>query len=241
MAGRFTGTLLASLPWLLGLGTGLLTVKLVPFLWAYRDQALLLTWQHLRLIALSMSMALPLGVLIGALTYRSAILGGLALGVAALLMTIPSIALFGVMIPLLAPVGAGVGTVPATLALILYSQLPVIRNTRTGLQSVPESVLRTAVALGMSSWQVFWRVRLPLAWPFILGGMRMAVVMGVGIASVAAYIGAGGLGRWIFGGIRRTYPDMVLAGALLISLMAVALDRGLFYLQRLFQQPREQS
>ncbi|RMG65059.1 MAG: ABC transporter permease [Calditrichaeota bacterium] len=240
MLGRWIEKLLASLPWLLAVTAAGLLVKLAPFLWAYRDLALLLSWQHLRLIGLSMTIAVPLGVLIGGLTYGRALPGALALGSASLLMTIPSIALFGAMIPLLAPLGAGVGTIPAVLALILYSQLPIIRNTRTGLQSVPAPVLRTALALGMSPWQVFWRVRFPLAWPFILSGIRIAMVSAVGIASVAAYIGAGGLGRWIFGGIRRTYPDMVLAGALLISLLAVALDRTLFTLQRFFQRYREQ-
>lgn len=214
---------------LLGVG---LTIHLRHFLVLYWDQLLLLTYQHLRLIFFAMPPAILLGVVSGVIIYRSRRRAALVIGIAGIIMTIPSIALFGAMIPLLAPLGAGVGTAPAVIALILYSQLPIIRNTYVALRSAPGAVLKSARGMGMSDWEILIRVRLPLALPVILSGIRTAVVLGVGVAAVAAYIGGGGLGRWIFGGIRRTYPDMLLAGAFAVSILAICLDFLLAMLQR---------
>lgn len=221
-----------SLRWLFLLILILLVFYLWDFLRLYSDQLSLLTYQHLRMIALALPPAILLGVALGIFIYRTKRTSGLVLAIAGIIMTIPSIALFGVMIPLLAPLGAGVGTVPAVMALILYSQLPIIRNTYTALRNVPASTIKAARGMGLSDWQILRKIEIPLAVPVILTGIRQAVVLGVGIAAVAAYIGGGGLGRWIFGGIRRTYPDMILAGALSVSVLAVLLDFLLARMQR---------
>ncbi|MFQ5583870.1 MAG: ABC transporter permease [Calditrichia bacterium] len=186
------------------------------------------------MIAFALPPAILLGVGLGVFIYRIKRTSGIVLAIAGIIITIPSIALFGVMIPLLAPLGAGVGTVPAVVALILYSQLAIIRNTYTALKNVPASTIKAARGMGLSNWQILRKIEIPLAVPVILTGIRQAVVLGVGVAAVAAYIGGGGLGRWIFGGIRRTYPDMILAGAFSVSVLAVLLDFLLARLQRFF-------
>lgn len=224
--------LMKNLPWLPAIITALLIFHLRHFFVLYSDQLWLLTYQHLRMILLAMPPAIVLGVSLGILIYRSGRRRALVLLLSGVLFTVPSIALFGLMIPLLAPLGAGVGLTPAVLALILYSQLPIIRNTDVALRSVSPTLLKSARGMGMSSFQILRRVRLPLTIPIIFAGIRNAVVMGVGVAAVAAYIGGGGLGRWIFGGIRRTYPEMTLAGAVAVSLLAVILDMLLSAVQR---------
>lgn len=216
--------LLKSLRWLFAIFVGLLIFHLWDFFTLYADQLLLLTYQHLRMVALAMPPAILIGVSIGVLIYRKDQLSTPAVATAAIIMTVPSIALFGLMMPALAPLGAGVGTIPAVIALILYSQLPIIRNTYVALIGLPQSTVKAARGMGLSNWQILWKVEIPLAAPTILTGIRQAVVIGIGIAAVAAYIGAGGLGRWIFGGIRRTYPDMIIAGGLVVSLLAIGVD-----------------
>lgn len=206
-------------------------IYLIPFFLLYSDQLLILGYQHLRMIGLAMPPAIGIGVGLGIWIHQSHRRAWIVLGMASIIMTIPSIALFGAMIPFLAPLGGGVGTVPAVIALILYSQLPIIRNTYQGLKNVEPGVMKAALGMGMTRREILFRIQLPLALPVIFAGIRIAVVMGVGIAAVAAYIGAGGYGRWIFGGIRRTYPQMVLAGALVISLLAIFLDTLLARLQ----------
>lgn len=223
---------LGNLKWITLMGVGLLTIHLWDFYVLYSDQLLLLTWQHLRMIFFAMPPAILLGVGLGVLVFRSRRRATIAIGIAAVIMTVPSIALFGAMIPFLAPFGAGVGMVPAVIALILYSQLPIIRNTYVGLREIPPSVIRAARGMGLSDWNILRQVQFPLALPVILSGIRTAVVLGVGVAAVAAYIGSGGLGRWIFGGIRRTYPDMMLAGALAVSILAIFLDAILAKIQK---------
>jgi osmoprotectant transport system permease protein len=231
MLKRIIHWFLKSLKWLFLILAGSLLFHLWDFFKLYYDQVVLLTYQHLRMIALAMPPAILFGVGIGILIYRQDRLSAPAITVAGIIMTIPSIALFGVMIPVLAPLGAGVGTVPAVIALILYSQLPIIRNTYVALKGVPQATIKAGRGMGLSHWQILWKIEIALAVPTILTGIRQAVVIGIGIAAVAAYIGGGGLGRWIFGGIRRTYPDMILAGALVISLLAVGFDMGLRKIQ----------
>ncbi len=218
----------------------LLCLALVSYLWDflknYSDQLIILTYQHLRMVLFAMPPAILLGVGLGILIHRSKQRAAIVIGIAGIIMTVPSIALFGLMIPFLAPLGAGVGLVPSIIALILYSQLPIIRNTYVGLREISPAVLKAADGMGLSKWQVLKKVRLPLALPVILSGIRTAVVLSVGVAAVAAYIGGGGLGRWIFGGIRRTYPEMMLAGAVAVSLLAIGLDLALVRFQKLLSR-----
>ena len=227
MLKQITHHLLKSLKWVFIIFVALLIFHLWDFFSLYADQLILLTYQHLRMILFAMPPAIFLGISIGILIYRQDRFSTIAITIAGMIMTIPSIALFGILIPALAPFGAGVGTVPAVIALILYSQLPIVRNTYIALKGVPTETIKAGKGMGLSNWQILWKIEIPLSIPTILTGIRQAVVIGIGIAAVAAYIGGGGLGRWIFGGIRRTYPDMIIAGGLVVSLLAIGVDVGL--------------
>jgi len=179
----------------------------------------------LTLIALILAMliAIPLGILIARRT-RAA---GVVLGIAGVLQTIPSIALLGIMIPIL-----GIGPLPAIVALFLYAILPVLRNTYTGIRDVDPVVVDAARGMGMSSWQIMMKVELPLAFPVLMAGIRTATVINVGVATLAAYIAAGGLGEFIFGGIALNNTNMILAGAIPAALLAILLDFILSLVQK---------
>ena len=132
-----------------------------------------------------------------------------------------SIALFGLMIPLLAPIGHGIGYVPAVIAIILYSQLPIIRNTYSALADVDPALREAATGMGMSRMQRLRQVEIPLALPVIMAGVRVAVVMNIGVAAIAAYIGAGGLGTFISRGISQSDPRQLVTGAVAVSVLWV--------------------
>ncbi|MFP4037145.1 MAG: ABC transporter permease, partial [Desulfobacteraceae bacterium] len=169
-------------------------------------------------------LAILIGVPIGIIITRSKSLATKVINTANIFMTTPSIALFGIMIPILAPIGYGLGKVPAITALILYSQLPIIRNTYVAIQNVPPELIDAGRGLGMTSWQRLREMEIPLAIPVIIAGLRTAAVMAIGIAAIAAYIGAGGLGVLIQQGIGRSYEPMIMAGALLVSILAIFVD-----------------
>lgn len=215
-----SGYLVAAMAFVCGAIVG----SLLPFFQSYQEELYDLVGQHLEILLLALPLAVVLGVTLGVTVHRRPSWRRPVLGLASVIMTVPSVALFGLMIPVLGSVGYGVGTPPAVLALILYSLLPMVRNTYVGLDAVPADVVRAAHGMGMTERQVLLEVELPLAAEVILAGVRNAVVMGVGVAAVAAYVGAGGLGRWVFTGIHRTYPEMVLAGAVSISLLALTAD-----------------
>ena len=147
-------------------------------------------------------------------------------------MTIPSIALFGVMIPILSVIGEGIGYVPAVIAVLLYSQLPIIRNTYTAITNVDPALREAARGMGMRSLQRLRQVEIPIAVPIIMAGIRIAVVIDIGVTAIAAYIGAGGLGTLISHGISQTDPRQLITGALAVSILAVCADYGLLWLQR---------
>src|SRR6201986_4356499 len=183
------------------------------------------TLQHIWLTFISLFLAVLVGLPLGILIARKRKLSGAVLGVAGVLQTIPSIALLGFMIPLL-----GIGPKPAIVALLLYALLPIIRNTYTGITGVDAMVKEAAIAMGMTRQQVLLKVELPLAMPVILAGIRTATVINVGVATLASYIAAGGLGEFIFGGISLNNTNMILAGAIPAALLAIIFD---FLLSRL--------
>lgn len=186
------------------------------------------TLVHIGLTFISLLIALVIGVSLGIyISYRRRA-AFLVLGIAGVLQTIPSIALLGFMIPLL-----GIGAVPAIVALFLYALLPIIRNTYTGITGVNPAVLEAAKGMGMSSGQILRKVQLPLAMPVLLAGIRTATVINVGVATLAAYIAAGGLGEFIFGGIALNNTNMILAGAIPAALLAILFDWLLSLLQRI--------
>jgi osmoprotectant transport system permease protein len=196
-------------------------------------QALFLSWEHLWMVGLALLIAMGMGVPLGILITRNETLAKKVIQGANIMMTVPSIALFGLLLPLLAPIGHGLGKVPAIIALVLYSQLPIIRNTYTAIKNVPPAVVQAGRGMGMSTWRLLLEVEIPLAIPVILAGLRTAAVMNIGIAAIAVYIGAGGLGTFIQQGIERVYEEMVIAGAVLVSVLAIMVDGCMAGLERL--------
>ncbi len=184
--------------------------------------------QHIGLTFISLLIAVFIGVPLGIFIARRRKLSAPVLGITGILQTIPSIALLGFMIPLL-----GIGPKPAIVALFLYALLPIVRNTFTGITEVDGVVTDSAKGMGMSSWQILTKVELPLAMPVILAGIRTATVINVGVATLASYIGAGGLGEFIFGGIALNNTNMILAGAIPAALLAILFDFILSKVQRL--------
>lgn len=191
--------------------------------------------EHLYLVGVSIgvaaALAIPLGVL---LTRRSTLRRGV-LAFAGVLQTVPSLALFGFLLPL--PFLGGIGPHTAIFALCLYALLPMLRNTVVGISGVDAAVREAAVAMGMTPRQVLWQVELPLAWPSVLAGLRIATVTTIGTATIAAAIGAGGLGVFIFQGIASVDPSMILAGAIPAALMALAADEALEWIERKLAHP----
>jgi osmoprotectant transport system permease protein len=183
------------------------------------DKLLQQTLSHIGLTFISLFLSVLIGLPLGILISRYKKWSGFVLGFAGILQTIPSIALLGFMIPLL-----GIGPKPAIVALMLYAFLPIIRNTFTGINQVDGAVTDAATGMGMTSVQILFKVELPLAMPVILAGIRTATVINVGVATLAAYIAAGGLGEFIFGGIALNNTNMILAGAIPAALLAIIFD-----------------
>jgi osmoprotectant transport system permease protein len=185
------------------------------------------TTAHIGLTCISLLVAVMVGLPLGIWIAEKKKAAWFVLGLAGILQTIPSIALLGFMIPLL-----GIGALPAITALFLYALLPIIRNTFTGITGVDAAITESARGMGMSRWQILFSVELPLAMPVILAGIRTATVINVGVATLAAYIAAGGLGEFIFGGIALNNTNMILAGAIPAALLAILLDFLLSLIQK---------
>jgi osmoprotectant transport system permease protein len=183
---------------------------------------------HIGLTFISLLIAVAIGVPLGIFISKRKRLSGFVLGFTGVLQTIPSIALLGFMIPLL-----GIGPKPAIVALFLYALLPIVRNTFTGITGVDVAVRDAAKGMGMNATQILTKVELPLALPVIFAGIRTATVINVGVATLAAYIAAGGLGEFIFGGIALNNTNMILAGAIPAALLAIVLDFILSRVQKI--------
>ncbi len=201
--------------------------EFLEFLRSQSGKLLQQTLTHINLTLVSVAIAIAIGVPLGILIARRRKLAGVVLGFAGVMQTIPSIALLGFMIPLL-----GIGPKPAIVALFLYALLPIIRNTYTGIAGVDANVREAARGMGMTHRQVLFRVELPLAMPVVIAGIRTATVINVGVATLAAYIAAGGLGEFIFGGIALNNTYMILAGAIPAALLALLFDFLLGRLQK---------
>jgi osmoprotectant transport system permease protein len=188
-----------------------------------------LTLEHLLLVGVSMGIAAAVAIPAGVLLTRRTFLQPWVLGFANVMQTVPSLALFGFLIPL--PFFGGIGKHTAIVALVLYALLPILRNTLTGILNVDPAVRESAIAMGMTGRQLLWEVELPLATRTLLAGMRIATVTTIGTATIAAAIGAGGLGVFIFRGLASVDTTLLLAGAVPAALIAVAADRGLEWLE----------
>jgi osmoprotectant transport system permease protein len=200
------------------------------FFASHRVEILAATREHLILVLISMIIAVAIGVPLGLALVAHPRLRAGALAVASIFQTIPSLALFGFLIPL--PFLGGIGTRTAVVALVLYALLPILRNTYVGLTGVDPAILEAAEAMGMTEDQILFRVRLPLASSFILAGIRTATVITIGVATIAAAIGAGGLGTFIFRGVAMVSDAVILAGAIPAALLALLADFLLGLLER---------
>src|SRR5579883_2642437 len=189
-----------------------------------------LSLEHLELVAIAIAVAAGIGLPAAVGLTRRAGARRWALGLANIAQTIPSLALFGFLIPV--PAIGGIGKRTAIVALCLYALLPVLRNALTGITGVDRAVRDSAVAMGMTARQILWQVELPLAAPSIMAGLRIATVTTIGTATIAAAIGAGGLGVFIFEGIASVDSGMILAGAVPAALMAILADEGLEWVER---------
>jgi osmoprotectant transport system permease protein len=196
----------------------------------HRAEILEATANHLSLVVIAMVFAIAIAVPLGMVIVHRKTLRNVALGVASIFQTIPSLALFGFLIPI--PFIGGIGRRTAIVALVLYALLPILRNTYVGLTGVDAAVLEAAEAMGMTQSQILWRVRLPLARAVILAGIRTATIITIGVATIAAAIGAGGLGTFIFRGVAMVSDAVILAGAIPAALLAIAADLLLGWLER---------
>ncbi|HKZ79399.1 MAG TPA: glycine betaine ABC transporter substrate-binding protein [Pyrinomonadaceae bacterium] len=204
--------------------------------WSFLEQngseLLTLVAQHLKLVLVSTLIAVLIGIPTGILLTRNRALRKPILGLANVMQTIPSLALFGFLIPI--PFIGGIGARTAIVALVLYALLPIIRNTVTGILGIDQNVRQAAVAMGMTAQQILWQVELPLAASVILTGVRVAMVISVGVTTIAAAVGAGGLGVYIFRGLRQYDNNLLLAGAIPAALMALASDSVLGLAEKWF-------
>lgn len=201
------------------------------FLLTHKHEAATLAGEHLTLVAASILIAMVIGLPLGMLLTRKPRLKTLIFGGTNVIQTIPSLALFGLLLPL--PWLGFRAERLAITALALYALLPIVRNTYIGIASISEAVREAAVAMGLTSFQLLWHVELPLASPVILGGIRTATVITIGVATIAAAIGAGGLGEFIFRGIAMVDNSVILAGAIPAALMALLADLGLGGVEKL--------
>jgi osmoprotectant transport system permease protein len=204
-------------------------MSFLEFVVKHRIEIMTLSLEHLILVLWSMMFALLIGIPLGLLLARRPRIRTVVLGTNNVIQTIPSLALFGLLLPM--PwFGARADRLTIT-ALTLYALLPIVRNTYIGITGVDPSVLEVATGMGLTTWQILWHVELPLASPVILGGVRVATVITIGVATIAAAIGAGGLGEFIFRGLAMVDNNVILAGAIPAALMALAADGAIEALQ----------
>jgi osmoprotectant transport system permease protein len=205
-------------------------VGLLNFFWSDRAEVLTLLLEHLWMVGVSMLLAVAIGIPLGILLTRRAGFRKPVIGGANVMETIPSLALFGLLLPV--PwIGARADRL-AILALTLYALLPIIRNTYAGILAVDPSIIEAGRGMGMTGWQILCQVQLPLSWSVIIAGVRVATVISVGVATIAAAVGAGGLGEFIFRGLSMVNNDLILAGAIPSAIMALVADLALGWLEQ---------
>src|SRR3989441_8892194 len=196
--------------------------------------------QHVLIVAISTMVAVAIGVPLGVFASRRPRLSAPIVGIVNIVQTVPSLAMFGFLLPV--PLLGGVGSRAAVVVLILYGLLPIIRTTIAGIAGIDASIREAGVAMGMTPHELLRLVELPLALPSIAAGIRVAAVVGVGSATIAAAIGAGGLGEYIYRGLSMVDSTVILAGAIPAALLALAVDGGLLWVERqLSARPRSAS
>ncbi|WP_129407964.1 ABC transporter permease [Marinitoga lauensis] len=179
---------------------------------------------HLQIIGTALPFAIIIGVGIGLLISKNRKISQIVLYIANILMTIPSPALFGIMVILLAPFHMSLGKPPAIIALVIYSLLPMIRNTLVAVKTLDKRMIESAKGMGMTEFQILFKIKIPLSLPIIMSGIRNSVVMGVGVATIGYYIAAGGLGYFIFAGLSRGRYEMIITGVILLAILGIGLN-----------------
>ena len=200
------------------------------FLVRNRGEVFQLTMEHLALVGVSMLLATLIGIPLGIVVTRHAALRRWVMGGANVIQTVPSLAMFGFLIPV--PFIGGIGSRSAIVALTLYALLPILRNTYTGIMNVDPAVVEVARGMGMTKGQILWQVEIPLSLEVILAGVRVATVISIGVATIAAAIGAGGLGTYIFRGVAMVDNQVILAGAIPAAFLAVMADMSLGWAEK---------
>ncbi len=193
------------------------------------DLILELMLEHLWLVVLTLIIAVTISVTVGIIISYYESFAQTVLGICQVLMVIPSMAMLAFMVPLF-----GIGFTTGVVALVLYSLLPVVRNTYTGIRELDPAIVEAAKGMGMTERRILFKIKIPLARPVIMAGVRTAAVMMIGIAAIAAYVGAGGLGELIFSGISRGHQPMIIAGAIGVSIIAIAFDYLFYYGEKRF-------
>jgi osmoprotectant transport system permease protein len=196
-----------------------MTCGMIDFIISKAPELFVKSKEHLMLTGISTSCAIFVGVPLGILITHSKVVRGAVLGVAGVVQTIPSLAMLAFLLPIL-----GIGIKPAIVALTLYALLPIIRNTYTGLTNIPAEIIEAAIGLGFTKKQQLWIVELPLAMPVIFAGIRTAAVIGVGIATLSSFIGAGGLGDFINRGLALNNTNLIFLGAGTAAILALVID-----------------
>jgi len=205
-------------------------IKLFQFWGTHRSELASLLGQHVLLVAVSTGIAIAIGVPLGIFSSRRPRLASPLMAIASIVQTVPSLAMFGFLLPV--PFVGGVGARAALLVLTLYGVLPIVRTTIAGLHGIDASIREAGVSMGMTPRQLLRQVELPLALPSIVAGVRVAAVVGVGSATIAAAIGAGGLGEYIYRGLSMVDTTVILAGAIPAALLALGVDGGLHWVER---------
>lgn len=208
-------------------------IQVLEILIERKDFFIKLIWQHMALTGISVSIAMVIGLLLGILISEYRKLSFLVLGVTNAIYTVPTIALFGMLMWL-----TGIGNTTAVIALTVYALLPMVRNTFTGMVTIDPSIIEAAVGMGSTNPQLLYRIKLPLAAPVIITGIRNMIVMTIATGGIAAFIGAGGLGVGIYRGISSNNTVLTLAGSLLIALMALCADYLMGLVEALIKKRR---
>ena len=193
--------------------------ELFKYLLGAKDQIITLLFEHIKLTALSVGIAILIGIPLGILISYIKKINKPVIGIASVIQAIPSMALLGFAIPFL-----GIGTTPAIVMVILYSLLPIIKNTTTGINNIDQQMLEAARGIGLTKFQILTKVQIPLALPVIMSGIRISAVTAVGLMTMAAFIGGGGLGYLVFSGIRTVNNYQILAGAIPACILALLVD-----------------
>ena len=196
-----------------------------------REHLIELTLDHVQVVALSIAIATAIAVTLGVLVYRRPRAAQIVLAVTGMFLTIPSYALFGILIPIV-----GLGWEPTVIALVMYALLPIVRNTVTGLRGVDQAIIESAGGMGMGRWRRLFRIELPLAWPVIIAGIRVSTLILIGITAIAAAVNGPGLGNDIFAGLARiggaAALNLVLGGTLAIVALALLSDAAFAAISR---------